>query len=140
MRLRLTDAAPAAGDPLGEEFDSVLALRRKDADEFYAAVIPEKLSADEKSVMRQAFAGMLWSKQFYKYDVRRWLDGRPAAAAPARRPPERPQQRLAARLQRRHPLDARHLGVSVVRRVGPRVSLRRRCRSWTRSSPRTSSS
>ena len=62
----------------------------KDADEFYAAVIPPALSADEKNVMRQAFAGMLWSKQFYNYDVRRWLDGDPPQPPP---PAERRQGR-----------------------------------------------
>jgi hypothetical protein len=82
VRLRLTDAAWTDGDPLGSEFDSTLTLRKSEADAFYAAVIPETLSADEKSVMRQAFAGMLWSKQFYKYDVRQWLNGDPLQPSP----------------------------------------------------------
>ena len=59
-----------------EAFDAVMALRRKEADEFYAEVIPPSLSADESLVMRQALAGMLWSKQFYLYDVDRWLEER----------------------------------------------------------------
>ncbi len=75
VRLRLTEAEWKEGGPLGEDFDRALALRRTEADEYYAAVIPDALSREEKSVMRQAFAGMLWSKQFYKYDVRQWLDG-----------------------------------------------------------------
>jgi hypothetical protein len=82
VRVRLTDAPWDAGDPLGEDFDRTLALRRSEADAFYAATIPERLSVDEKNVMRQAFAGMLWSKQFYKYDVRRWLDGDPLQPPP----------------------------------------------------------
>ena len=82
VRLRLTDGAWETGDPLGEDFDRTLALRKAEADAFYAATIPERLSADEKNVMRQAFAGMLWSKQFYKYDVRRWLDGDPLQPPP----------------------------------------------------------
>jgi hypothetical protein len=86
MRLRLTDESGASGEPLGEEFDRTFALRKAEADEFYAAVIPDRLSADEKNVMRQAFAGMLWSKQFYKYDVRRWLKGDEGQPPP---PPER---------------------------------------------------
>ncbi len=90
VRLRLTDDAWPSGDPLGKEFERTLALRKSEADEFYAAVIPERLSADEKRVMRQAFAGMLWSKQFYKYDVRRWLQGDPDQSPP-------PAERLTGR-------------------------------------------
>jgi len=48
--------------------------RRKEADEFYASVIPRSLDPDAASVMRQALAGMLWSKQFYFFDVNRWLE------------------------------------------------------------------
>jgi hypothetical protein len=90
IRLRLTDDARASGDPLGEDFERILALRKSEADEFYAAVIPDRLSAEEKRVTRQAFAGMLWSKQFYKYDVRSWLDGDPGQPPP-------PAERLAGR-------------------------------------------
>ena len=50
--------------------------RRNEADEFYAAVIPRSLDADAARVMRQALAGMLWSKQFYYFDVNRWLEER----------------------------------------------------------------
>ena len=49
----------------------MLQTRRREADEFYAAVIPASLPADAANVMRQALAGMLWSKQFYHYDARR---------------------------------------------------------------------
>ncbi len=58
-----------------EDFDKIFARSQKEADEFYAEIIPNKLSADAQTVMRQAFAGMLWSKQFYHYDVNQWLDG-----------------------------------------------------------------
>ena len=47
-----------------------MATRKQEADEFYASVIPTELSDDEKHVQRQAFAGMLWGKQFYYYDVK----------------------------------------------------------------------
>ena len=57
----------------GSHFDEVLQARRKEADEFYAAITPSSLGADAANVMRQAMAGMLWSKQFYHYDVDRWL-------------------------------------------------------------------
>jgi len=76
LRLRLSAAAPAA--PFGSGFDSVMTARRKEADEFYAAVIPSSLTEDQATVMRQALAGMLWSKQFYYYDVERWLSERGA--------------------------------------------------------------
>ncbi|MGH2652256.1 MAG: MGH1-like glycoside hydrolase domain-containing protein, partial [Actinomycetota bacterium] len=85
VRLRLTDGE-LRDSPLGKRFDALVALRREEADEFYASVIPAKLSDDAKGVMRQALAGMLWSKQWYYYDVRRWLEGDPAHPAP---PPER---------------------------------------------------
>ena len=50
-----------------------MAGRQREADEFYAAIIPPSLDADAANVMRQALAGMLWSKQFYYYDVDAWL-------------------------------------------------------------------
>jgi len=71
VRLRLQGGA--AADPFGRGFDATFAARRKEADDFYATVIPKALDADEANVMRQALAGMLWSKQFYYYDVDRWL-------------------------------------------------------------------
>jgi len=73
VRLRLTAAAPAASAKAFDDFDTVMKTRRREADEFYAEIIPKKVSPDEANVMRQALAGMLWSKQFYHYDVDRWL-------------------------------------------------------------------
>ena len=76
LRLRLSDGAPAApahGAALGREFDEIMKSRRSEADQFYATVIPAALDADAAAVMRQALAGMLWSKQFYHYDVDTWL-------------------------------------------------------------------
>ena len=70
--LRLCDAA-SAGDSSPADVDSTLAKRRKEADEFYDSISPAKLSADERLVMRQALAGMLWSKQFYFLDNDLWL-------------------------------------------------------------------
>lgn len=72
LRFRLTDAPRP--HPLAH-VDEVIARRRAEADEFYAAVHPPKASADERLVQRQAFAGMLWGKQVYLFDVARWLDG-----------------------------------------------------------------
>ena len=89
VRLRLANT-PIPGRTFGRDFDVVFAQRLGEADEFYATVIPKQLSDDAKSVMRQAFAGLLWSKQFYHYYVRRWLEGDPACPPP---PPERLQGR-----------------------------------------------
>ena len=89
LRLRPRPARAAGAKPataLGAQFDRVLAARRAEADEFYADLTPAGASADEAMVMRQAFAGMLWSKQLYYYDVGRWLDGDPTQPVP---PPER---------------------------------------------------
>jgi hypothetical protein len=84
IRLRLCDRAPAAlaegngagGSPFGGQFAEVLQARRQEADEFYKAITPPSLDADAANVFRQALAGMLWSKQFYLYDVDRWLEER----------------------------------------------------------------
>ena len=56
--------------------------RKREADIFYQKITPKNLSADAKRLMRQALAGMIWSKQFYHYDVNRWLEGDPAQPAP----------------------------------------------------------
>jgi hypothetical protein len=77
IRLRLSPVAatgPAGGGLLGRDFDDVLKARRGDADAFYRSVIPASLGADASAVMRQALAGMMWSKQFYYYDVDTWLE------------------------------------------------------------------
>jgi hypothetical protein len=72
LRLRL---APAdAGGDLGAVWEAAMAARAAEADDFYAGLAPEA-GDDERRVMRQAFAGMLWTKQFFNYDVARWLDG-----------------------------------------------------------------
>ena len=74
VRMRLADSDFHGKSAFGG-FDWTLALRQREADEFYATVIPQGLSADAQSVMRQGFAGMLWSKQFYHYVVKEWLQG-----------------------------------------------------------------
>jgi Mannosylglycerate hydrolase MGH1-like glycoside hydrolase domain/Glycosyl hydrolase family 63 C-terminal domain len=88
VKLRLTDKEMASNDarPFSASFDATFTDRRKEADEFYSAVTPPSLSSDAKNVMRQALAGMLWSKQFYHYVVKQWLDGDPGNPPP---PPER---------------------------------------------------
>jgi hypothetical protein len=93
IRLRLSTSArhDTRGD--GAPFatlDELFATRIREADEFFDAVAPEGAPEDVRRVQRQAFAGLVWSKQFYHYDLRRWLRGDPAG-------PEPPRQRLSGR-------------------------------------------
>ncbi|HEV3212413.1 MAG TPA: hypothetical protein VGZ03_03350 [Acidimicrobiales bacterium] len=86
LRLRLLprDVAVASTPDalLGDDFTEVLAARRAEADAFYAELTPSTASDDEALVLRQAMAGLLWSKQLYYYDVTRWLDGDPTQPTP----------------------------------------------------------
>src|SRR6266849_2798401 len=73
IRVRLSDLAPAAiGDPF-KSFAEIMQTRQREADEFYKAITPTRISKDEALVMRQALAGMLWSKQYFFFDVDKWL-------------------------------------------------------------------
>ncbi|MGH3179963.1 MAG: MGH1-like glycoside hydrolase domain-containing protein, partial [Streptosporangiaceae bacterium] len=83
-------AAATAAAALGTDFDQVMAQRHAEADEFYAELTPAGASADEALVLRQACAGLLWSKQLFYYDVARWLDGDPTQ-------PEPPESRKSGR-------------------------------------------
>ena len=84
VRLRLSPKSPsnvekqngAGSGPLGNHFEEILNKRRQEADEFYNSVIPASLDEDAANVMRQALAGMLWSKQYFYYDINRWLEER----------------------------------------------------------------
>jgi hypothetical protein len=73
LRLAPVDAAAMASGPFGD-FNTVLQARRQEADAFYASITPASVSRDAALVMRQALAGMLWSKQFFYYDIGQWLD------------------------------------------------------------------
>ena len=73
IRLRL-NTVPASRDPLGAAFTEIIETRRREADEFYRSLTPPGISDDAANVMRQALAGMLWSKQFFCYDVNKWLE------------------------------------------------------------------
>jgi hypothetical protein len=75
VRLRLSHLLPTHTGFLND-FDEMVEIRREEANEFYAAVIPRSLNADQTNVMRQALAGMMWTKQFYHYDVDKWLEER----------------------------------------------------------------
>src|SRR6202162_2938490 len=89
IRLRLTPN-PLSEDSFTKAFDEICTERVREADEFYQTRAPLEASEEERRVQRQAFAGLLWGKQFYQYDVRRWLRGDPAG-------PEPPRQRLQGR-------------------------------------------
>lgn len=90
IRLRLTridpDQPDTPTDAFGSEFDEIITQRKREADEFYAAIQPPQLPPEQRTIQRQAYAGMLWSKQFYHYIVEQWLEGDPAQPPP---PPER---------------------------------------------------
>ena len=93
IRCRLTEGGAVEHD--GDEFDEIFAQRRFEADEFYSELqgCGCELSEDGRNVQRQAFAGLLWTKQFYRYTVEEWIKGDPAGPAP---PPERREGRNKA--------------------------------------------
>jgi hypothetical protein len=100
LRIRLRPVpAGSHPDPLGPDYAALIEQRRAEADEFYAELTPSIASADEAAVMRQAFGGLLWSKQLYYYDVGRWLDGDAGQPAP-------PASRLVGRNSRWRSFDA----------------------------------
>ena len=94
VRLRFTDKEPTVvrrsapaivvggAQPFGEAFDQIFAKREAEADEFYARRIGQASDKDATEVQRQAFAGLLWSKQFYHFDISTWIEGDPAGPAP----------------------------------------------------------
>ena len=84
VRLRLCEQR-VDGDPFGGAFDQLIVRRAQEADEFYAVVNPYALAEERRHVQRQAFAGMLWCKQFYQYVVREWLEGDPLQPPPPER-------------------------------------------------------
>jgi hypothetical protein len=82
VRARLSDRA--CGARAFADHDAVFDQRVAEADEFYDAITPVTLGEDERRVFRQSLAGLLWSKQYYAYDVERWLRGDPGQPAPPR--------------------------------------------------------
>jgi hypothetical protein len=73
IRLRLRDKAPTAMGDAFKNFADIVQTRRTEADDFYQATTPGRVGEDEARVMRQALAGMLWSKQYFGFDVDKWL-------------------------------------------------------------------
>jgi hypothetical protein len=90
LELRLGALGQVPEQAFGEEFAAVFAQRRREADEFYARRLPAGVNEASRQVVRQAYAGLLWSKQFYHYAVREWLEGDPSQ-------PDPPPQRRAVR-------------------------------------------
>ncbi len=82
VRLRLSHEGEKPRAAFGAEFDQTFAARVREADEFYSAIIPDALEPHMKRVMRQGYAGLLWSKQFYHYIVKDWLEGDPSQPPP----------------------------------------------------------
>ena len=102
VRLRLVaHDTPLPALPFAD-FDAIFAQRLREADAFYSALQPRSLTDDEQLVQRQALAGMLWSKQYYAYDVTAWLRGDPAQ-------PDPPDERLRGRNA-----DWRHLATAEI--------------------------
>lgn len=85
LRMRLSAEAQSPSQPFAN-FEQMFTDRQREADEFYAARLGENLNEDERRVARQAYAGMLWSKQFYHYVIQDWLEGDPSQPTP---PPQR---------------------------------------------------
>lgn len=88
VRLKLTPLSPSKDPSIEDEtiFDEIVEERREEADEFYNSLVFGPISDDLKQIMRQALGGMLWTKQFYKFIQKEWIDGDPAQPPP---PPER---------------------------------------------------
>ena len=82
IKLRLVHAKSEPRAMFGQGFDSAFAKRVAEADEFYGSVIPGNATDEERRIARQAYAGLLWSKQFFYYSVHDWLEGDPAMPAP----------------------------------------------------------
>jgi len=97
LRLRLFPEDQAPAQPFGDSFDNLFVARMFEADVFYGRVVPGALSSEERVLSRRAYAGLLWSKQFYHYVVEDWLTGDPNMPPP-------PHQRLNGRNS-----DWRHL-------------------------------
>lgn len=80
IKLRLAGSGDPSSAQLGDDFDDIFELRQRESDEFYEELVPSDVPADERNISRQAYAGLLWSKQFYYYSVREWGEGDPAQA------------------------------------------------------------
>lgn len=111
VRLKLTPRTPKHDPSIQDEglFDDTIEERREEANEFYAGLVMGPISDDLRQIMRQALGGMLWSKQFYQFHQKEWLEGDPAQPPP---PPERKYVRNKVRrrfyLREKHGCINRH--------------------------------
>ncbi len=82
LRLRLSAEDEEPKEPFGDGFERVFADRIREADDYSSALLPGRLSEEERRIARQGYAGLLWTKQFYHFSVKDWLEGDPAHPAP----------------------------------------------------------
>ena len=101
VKLRLA-AEPTIKEPFGSSFEQTLSARKEEADKFYHQLSPFIHTEDLRNVQRQAFAGMMWCKQYYLYDVSTWLKGDPDTITP-------PKERIKGRNQHWHHLDSQDI-------------------------------
>ena len=119
IRLRLSSSSlDQKGQAFGKHFDKLFDERLREADEFYQSVTPPSVSKDAANVMRQAIAGMLWSKQFFFFDGDNWLDEHQLQPPPYRIS-KCPELGVVPHAEPGHHLDARQVGVPLVRGLGP---------------------
>ena len=101
IKLRLANQNNVV-DPLGDGFETTLNIRQEEADKFYHQLSPFIHTEDLRNVQRQAFAGMMWGKQYYLYDVSTWLKGDPNTINP-------PKERMRGRNKHWHHLDSQDI-------------------------------
>src|SRR5262245_22144049 len=118
VELRL--AAARVKDPFGS-FENIFKSRIADADEFYERITAKSLNEDEHRVHRQALAGMLWSKQYYYFDLEEWLMEHKSSAARFQ-PDWRAEYGMVSHAKQRRDLHAGQMGVPLVRGLGPGLS------------------
>jgi hypothetical protein len=82
ISLRLYSENEAPGDTFDGDFDRIFGLRFAEADQYFEYLIPPKVEADEVKILRQGYAGLLWTKQFYHYSIQEWLEGDPSGPKP----------------------------------------------------------
>jgi hypothetical protein len=83
IRLRLVSSFAPQRETFGDDFDEIFETRRAECQSFYTNVIPETATEEERAVMAQSYAGLLWTKQFYYYSVKEWLEGDPTQPTPS---------------------------------------------------------
>ena len=83
IKLRLLSSFAPQRETFGDDFDEIFAARANECSSFYSSVIPETATDEERAIMRQSYSGLLWTKQFYYYSVKEWLEGDPTQPTPS---------------------------------------------------------